>query len=625
MDRDGIIDVEWGVPGRHLTWDATVWTGYSLNPLVLYQRKDNELVNAGSLIEHQVNSHFTGAISLFDWMEIGADMPITLFQSRDTSKISPALQTAEIAATGTGDLRLVPKLRILKTDDRIPIDLSIIPMITLPTNFPQGSYLGERTPTFSPEIAASRAIPGGVRLAGNLGYRLRGESQLVNLVVGQELFYRLGIAYNLHDSWDVPLQLATSINGSTAVLAPFSQINTNPIEILGGATVDLFEDWQFFGDVGTGLIAGFGVPQFRALAGVRYSPRDFDRDGDGLLDDDDRCPDEPEDKDNYDDRDGCLDPDNDHDGIFDTVDSCVMIPEDKDGFEDSDGCPDPDNDMDLVLDVDEDCDNVPEDKDQFEDADGCPDPDNDKDGILDVDDNCVMVPGLKAFKGCPDTDGDGFIDSIDKCPTEAETINGIEDGDGCPDKGKSLVVLTRTKIEILEKVFFDVDKSTIQKRSFLLLDQVVAVLQANPQIEYTRVEGHTDSDGDDNYNFKLSDARAAAVRLYLLGKGVDAGRIASAGYGESRPVTQNKTPAGREKNRRVEFVIFDVNDETSGAATEVRGTKGQSEAPVRPVLEPTPTPPPPTTPATTTKPLPKPVPKIAPKTPKPADNAGGAP
>ena len=625
MDRDGIIDVEWGVPGRHLTWDATVWTGYSLNPLVLYQRKDNELVNAGSLIEHQVNSHFTGAISLFDWMEIGADMPITLFQSRDTSKISPALQTAEIAATGTGDLRLVPKLRILKTDDRIPIDLSIIPMITLPTNFPQGSYLGERTPTFSPEIAASRAIPGGVRLAGNLGYRLRGESQLVNLVVGQELFYRLGIAYNLHDSWDVPLQLATSINGSTAVLAPFSQINTNPIEILGGATVDLFEDWQFFGDVGTGLIAGFGVPQFRALAGVRYSPRDFDRDGDGLLDDDDRCPDEPEDKDNYDDRDGCLDPDNDHDGIFDTVDSCVMIPEDKDGFEDSDGCPDPDNDMDLVLDVDEDCDNVPEDKDQFEDADGCPDPDNDKDGILDVDDNCVMVPGLKAFKGCPDTDGDGFIDSIDKCPTEAETINGIEDGDGCPDKGKSLVVLTRTKIEILEKVFFDVDKSTIQKRSFLLLDQVVAVLQANPQIEYTRVEGHTDSDGDDNYNFKLSDARAAAVRLYLLGKGVDAGRIASAGYGESRPVTENKTPAGREKNRRVEFVIFDVNDETSGAATEVRGTKGQSEAPVRPVLEPTPTPPPPTTPATTTKPLPKPVPKIAPKTPKPADNAGGAP
>ena len=519
----------------------------------------------------------------------------------------------------------MPKLRILKTDDRIPIDLSIIPMITLPTNFPQGSYLGERTPTFSPEIAASRAIPGGVRLAGNLGYRLRGESQLVNLVVGQELFYRLGIAYNLHDSWDVPLQLATSINGSTAVLAPFSQINTNPIEILGGATVDLFEDWQFFGDVGTGLIAGFGVPQFRALAGVRYSPRDFDRDGDGLLDDDDRCPDEPEDKDNYDDRDGCLDPDNDHDGIFDTVDSCVMIPEDKDGFEDSDGCPDPDNDMDLVLDVDEDCDNVPEDKDQFEDADGCPDPDNDKDGILDVDDNCVMVPGLKAFKGCPDTDGDGFIDSIDKCPTEAETINGIEDGDGCPDKGKSLVVLTRTKIEILEKVFFDVDKSTIQKRSFLLLDQVVAVLQANPQIEYTRVEGHTDSDGDDNYNFKLSDARAAAVRLYLLGKGVDAGRIASAGYGESRPVTQNKTPAGREKNRRVEFVIFDVNDETSGAATEVRGTKGQSEAPVRPVLEPTPTPPPPTTPATTTKPLPKPVPKIAPKTPKPADNAGGAP
>ncbi|MDP2342189.1 MAG: OmpA family protein [Deltaproteobacteria bacterium] len=658
MDREGIIDVEWGGVGQHLTFDATVWGGYSLNPLVLYQRKDNQLVNAGSLIEHQLNTHITAAISLFEWIELGADIPLTIFQSRDETKISPALQTTDVASIGSGDLRLVPKLRILRVDDRTPIDLAFIPMITLPTNFPQGSYLGERTPTFSPELAASRAMPGGLRLAANLGYRLRSESQLVNLTVGQELFYRFGVGYRLHEGWDVPLQLAASINGSTSVLAPFGAINTNPLEILGGASMDLFEDWQFFGDVGTGIIAGFGVPQFRALAGVRYAPRDYDRDKDGLLDKDDQCPDEPEDKDAFEDLDGCLDADNDKDGILDTADSCIMVPEDKDGFEDIDGCPDPDNDKDGILDVDEECDNDPEDKDDFEDKDGCPDPDNDKDGILDVDDKCINVPGvlafagcpppdrdgdgvidpddkcvdvpgLKAFDGCPDSDGDGFIDSLDKCPLEAETINGIEDTDGCPDKGKSKVVLTRSKIEILEKVFFDVDKSTIQKRSFPLLDQVTAVLAANPQIEHMRVEGHTDADGDDNYNFKLSDARAAAVRLYLITKGVEPARITSAGYGETRPITENKTAAGKEKNRRVEFVILDENADTAGDATEIHGTKGQSEAPVRPDVAPTVPTTPPATPPVTIKPKPpktppaaKPAPKVP---PKPAPKAGGAP
>jgi outer membrane protein OmpA-like peptidoglycan-associated protein len=255
---------------------------------------------------------------------------------------------------------------------------------------------------------------------------------------------------------------------------------------------------------------------------------------------------------------------------------------------------------------------------------GCPPPDKDGDGVIDPEDKCVDVPGLKAFDGCPDTDGDGFIDSLDKCPLEPETINGIEDTDGCPDKGKSKVVLTRSKIEILEKVFFDVDKSTIQKRSFQLLDQVVSVLSANPQIEHMRVEGHTDSDGDDNYNFKLSDARAAAVRLYLLTKGIEPARITSAGYGETRPITENKTAAGKEKNRRVEFVILDENADAAGDATEIHGTKGQSEAPVRPDLAPTPpAATPTTTPTTKSKPpVSKPLPKIV---PKPAAKAGGAP
>ena len=640
MDRNGIIDVEWGATGEHLTYDVSLWGGYSLNPLVLYQRVDGVLQNAGSLVEHQVNTHLTGAISLFDWLELGADVPITLFQSRNDDAISPALQTRPLSPTGLGDLRLMPKLRILKSDERSPIDLAFIPGVTLPTSVPTGSYFGDATPTFAPQVAVSRAM-GGLRLAGNVGYRLRGESEFVNLIVGQELFYRAGVAYRLHDGWNVPLQLAASVSGSTYVLDPFSQINTNPLEVLGGATVDVTDDWQLFADVGTGIVAGFGVPQFRALAGLRLSPRQLDRDQDGITDRVDACVDVAEDKDSFEDVDGCPDPDNDRDGIADTADQCPLDPEDVDTFEDQNGCPDPDNDRDGILDVHDDCPLEPEDFDSFEDKNGCADADNDQDGILDVDDRCPVVPGVVAFQGCPppDRDGDGVADSddacidvpglavfqgcgdrdrdgvadnVDKCPDEPETINGFQDEDGCPDKGKSKVLLTKNKIEILEKVFFDFDKATIQKRSFALLDQVVLVLKANPQIDKLRVEGHTDADGDDKYNFKLSDARAASVRTYLADHGVEAARLSSAGYGETRPIADNKTAAGREKNRRVEFVILDETD-VAGDANEVRGTKGVSEEPVRP--SDTQTSPPSPAPK---KPTPK---KPTPK--KPA--AGGAP
>ncbi|MBL8719775.1 MAG: thrombospondin type 3 repeat-containing protein [Myxococcales bacterium] len=158
-----------------------------------------------------------------------------------------------------------------------------------------------------------------------------------------------------------------------------------------------------------------------------------DRDGDGIPDAEDKCPDVPEDFDFFEDEDGCPDPDNDkdgvldkddacpnapgpaaakgcpkkvasdrdHDGLPDDVDMCPDDPEDKDGFQDQDGCPDPDNDKDGILDKNDQCPNDPEDKDGFQDEDGCPDPDNDGDGVLDVDDQCPNLPGPKSNGGCP--------------------------------------------------------------------------------------------------------------------------------------------------------------------------------------------------------------------------------
>jgi outer membrane protein OmpA-like peptidoglycan-associated protein len=262
---------------------------------------------------------------------------------------------------------------------------------------------------------------------------------------------------------------------------------------------------------------------------VEEPPKPGDRDGDGIPDDVDKCPDDPENYNGYQDFDGCPDdPDTDGDGIPDSKDMCVLLPEDKDGYEDADGCPDPDNDMDGIPDeLDKDpvtgrsCANEPEDPDGFEDADGCPDPDNDKDGVLDVDDQCPNEPGPADNHGCP--------------------------------KKPSLVVVTPTEIKILQQIHFQFDKDKIRPESFKILDAVVEVLTSYPKIKI-EIQGHTDNKGGADYNKKLSDRRAAAVLKYLSGHGVDPSRLRSHGYGMERPLVPNDSDQGRAINRRVQFV-----------------------------------------------------------------------
>jgi OOP family OmpA-OmpF porin len=228
-------------------------------------------------------------------------------------------------------------------------------------------------------------------------------------------------------------------------------------------------------------------------------------------------------------RDRCVPPpaptkpgDADGDGILDNVDKCPNDPEDKDGFQDADGCPDPDNDADGIADKADKCPNEPEDKDNFEDADGCPDPDNDKDGVL---------------------------DAADKCPNDP----GPADNNGCPKKYEHIVV-TQEKIELKQKIFFDTNKATIQPRSFTLLDEIAQVMRSRPTMT-VRIEGHTDSRGKRAHNMQLSQARAESVRQHLVGLGIDPSRMQAQGYGPDQPIETNKTAAGREKNRRVEFFI----------------------------------------------------------------------
>lgn len=272
-------------------------------------------------------------------------------------------------------------------------------------------------------------------------------------------------------------------------------------------------DWEFT----AGLFKVFGKS-----TEAPPPPPPADTDGDGLTDDVDQCPQEPEDADGFQDDDGCPDNDNDADGVPDADDQCRDEPEDADGFQDEDGCPDLDNDSDGLADDVDKCPNEPEDKDGFEDEDGCPDLDNDGDGVADVD---------------------------DKCPAQPETINQYEDADGCPDE---VPIEVQKFSGAIRGIKFRLGKAKIRRSSNKILDEAITVLQKYPDVKL-EIQGHTDTSGSDEVNRKLSQARADAVMAYMTTKGVDASRLTAVGYGPDKPVADNSTRAGKALNRRVEF------------------------------------------------------------------------
>jgi OOP family OmpA-OmpF porin len=268
-----------------------------------------------------------------------------------------------------------------------------------------------------------------------------------------------------------------------------------------------------------------------------------DRDGDGVPDLEDACPDEPGPKETR----GCpVAKDTDGDGIPDDIDRCPLDPEDQDGFQDEDGCPDPDNDGDGVVDKVDACPNM---AGPIENR-GCPVLDRDGDGVPDGEDKCPDQAGPKENQGCPDTDrdGDGVPDRLDKCPDDFGPPP-----DGCPKK-YTLLEVKKEKIEIKQQVHFATAKYRVLPDSFALLNQVVQVLNDFPKMRVS-IEGHTDNVGKEVTNMRLSQRRAEAVRDYLVSKGVTPDRLEAVGFGPTKPIASNKTAKGKAKNRRTEFRI----------------------------------------------------------------------
>jgi outer membrane protein OmpA-like peptidoglycan-associated protein len=455
--EDGVLGTEGADRRVPLHPYVALWMHYALNPVIFVDR-DGE--KTGEVVKHLLAADVIASLAVWEGLEFGVGLPVTLLGSGDPDDANAA--GLEEPGLSLGDVVVRAGWRQRFGDDTA---LALHVPVLLPTSGEDnvlGLGLGVR-----PTLALMQRF-GIAELLFNLSYLVRGAERALDFDGGQELGARAAARIALDSYWKTGVLAELGFSTATS---DFFAAPVTPVEARVGVDHWFGEHWRLTGFLGTGLSTGVGAPDVRAGLGIAYgdnppyrarpAPTRGDRDGDGIRDETDRCPD------------------------------------------------------------------AAEDRDGFQDGDGCPEDDNDADGVIDVDDSCPRAP---------------------------ETLNGISDDDGCPDH----IVLEETLITTFEPVYFKSDSEVIEERSFPMLKEIGGVLRINPGMQI-RVEGHSDAQGDDEYNRKLSERRADSVRTFLLENGASRGQVEAEGVGERRPIASNETAEGRSKNRRVEFHI--VRDE----------------------------------------------------------------
>ncbi len=458
----------------HLRWSGLVTADYAHDPLVIEGRRGAQK-QLQTIVRHELVLKLDLSLALWDRALVFAGFDAVPLLKGPSMPANFPISRA--GGGGFGDLSVGVRASVWGAADDF---FSLAAQVALIAPTSNGAYRGEGGVAVRPELIA-QLLPKYVRINANVGFLIRENQPLLNAKAGDELHWAVGAGYPIDEHFEALAELwgGYTFNNVTARTA-------TPFEwLLGGKY-----NWRglYAGlAAGTGFTHGIGSPDARVVAQLGYlSPKDVDRD---------------------------------HDGIADRNDACPEQPEDRDGFEDEDGCPELDNDHDAIPDVSDACPLDAEDRDDYADEDGCPDPDNDNDGIRDGADACPNDPGPPASNGCPGQ-------------TSVETENALH---------------------VLEQVHFENNKAVILAESVPTLEQVKALLEAHPEISAVRIEGHTDSVGEDDRNFVLSKARAAAVGSWLVAHGIDKKRLAAWGCGEKHPIGDNTTPQGRAQNRRVMF------------------------------------------------------------------------
>ncbi len=537
------------------------------------------------LINHSFQGTFSLNYGIGNRLAVGATLPVNLMSGTEqVDKASPPQPTqlpggpsqwftGQPDSQTLGFVALHAKLRLLRVDRGLGLAFST--QVGAPiTDAPRNAGADPGFWVWPQAIAEKRFGSSGQFKAGaNAGFRYHPASDTqIDLRDGvfrdgQRVTYGLGMSYRVLDAVD----LVADTYGTYLVASGASSKIRPSNEATGGIKVFVERNSYLMLGAGPRYTPGFEAADVRAFLGFIFEPSIGDRDGDGIKDDVDQCPDDPEDRDGFQDDDGCPDPDNDNDGILDKNDRCPNEPEDFDGDQDGDGCPEGstgDRDRDGIIDAKDKCPDDPEDRDGFQDEDGCPDPDNDHDGIVDKKDLCPNDPedrdGFQDEDGCPDPDNDkdGILDVVDKCPNEPETYNGFQDQDGCPDRGS--VIIEDKNIVILKKINFQKGSAEILPESNEILDAVATTLTHHPEFLLVEIAGHADERAGDDYNLRLTQDRVNSVAKALVARQVPEERLRSKGYGEFCPEDPAHNEEAWEKNRRVEFKIVKTKEGPTG-------------------------------------------------------------
>lgn len=487
---------------------VSMYFNVAKDPLVL-RNTSGERVS--DVVKYQLGADLGLSLGLLSFLDIQLRVPVSLYQ--DSVKPGDAGLAEGISVSGFffSDIQLGAKVQLLRQKQH-GLSLGFHAFLGFPTSTP-GSFNGEESLSAGGSLLLSRRFS-VVSIAAEVGYHYGSPSELGGLLLAHSLFYSAAGNITLAPDKFVAI---VELSGRASV---GTEARNTPLEVyVGGRFFPLGKPTLALSFGGAlGVLPGVGAPLFRALVGVSWTPNGrgagkgarIDTDGDGVMDDSDLCPRVKGATDNR----GCPWADSDGDGLLDNVDRCPRVA----GPKANDGCP-------------------------WVDSDG--------DGLHDKLDRCPSQSGPRSNRGCPvvDRDNDGVADKVDNCPD----IKGLPSLKGCPKV--VLVRVTKSRIQILQKIYFATGSAKIRAVSFPILEQVASVLLSRPDIQ-VRIEGHTDNMGGIKSNQVLSLNRSMSVRVYLSQRGVSLSRMQVAGFGMTRPIASNDNAGGRQMNRRVEFHII---------------------------------------------------------------------